>query len=365
MTPEQLAEARQYGRQKLVLELIDKALDIAVLAIFAVWLVRPLDAWLAERVPSASLRVLAIFGVLVGLHALLSLPLAFVSGYVLEHRYGLSQQSMPRWFWRQLKQLFLALMLGAVLVWGLYALIWWIGPYWWLAAACAFFVVSVVLGQWAPVLILPLFYKIERLDDPQLTARIARLVAGTGLSIEGVYRLVLSSETVKANAMLAGLGRTRRVLLGDTLLDRFSPDEIEVVLAHEVGHHVFRHIPKLMAAGFAFSLIGFWITDRLLALWLGSAYQPHNLPPAALPALLLGLAVFGLLMEPLQNALSRYFERQCDRYALQVTGLKSAYVSAFRKLAQLNKDDPAPPRWEVLLFHSHPPIEERLALAEQ
>ncbi len=125
-----------------------------------------------------------------------------------------------------------------VLVLGLYWLIWLTGRWWWLAAAGAFFVVSIVLGQLAPVLILPLFYQIEKLDAPELTDRIARLAAGTGLSIEGVYRMDLSEETVKANAMLAGLGRTRRVLLGDTLLNGFSPDEIEVIFAHEIGHHV-------------------------------------------------------------------------------------------------------------------------------
>ena len=132
------------------------------------------------------------------------------------------------------------------LVLGLYWLIWTTGGWWWLAAAAAFFVVSIVLGQLAPVLILPLFYRIEKLDAPELTDRIARLAEGTGLSIEGVYRMDLSDETVKANAMLAGLGRTRRVLLGDTLLNGFSPDEIEVIFAHEIGHHVFRHIRKMI-----------------------------------------------------------------------------------------------------------------------
>ena len=132
---------------------------------------------------------------------------------------------------------------------GLYWLIWTAGGWWWLAAAGLFFLVSVALGQLLPVLILPLFYKIERLDQPELAARIARLAEGTGLSIEGVYRMALSDETVKANAMLAGLGRTRRVLLGDTLLDAFSPDEIEVILAHEIGHHVFGHIRKMIVGG--------------------------------------------------------------------------------------------------------------------
>jgi STE24 endopeptidase len=196
----------------------------------------------------------------------------------------------------------------------------------------------------------------------------ARLAEGTGLSIQGVYRLGLSEGTSKANAMLAGLGRTRRVLMGDTLLDQFSPDEIEVIFAHEIGHHVFRHIRKMIVTGLVYSLVGFWVCDRVLMAWAGSHYgtvSPHNLPPATLPLLMLVLTLFSLVLEPVQNAISRRYERQCDRYALDRTGLRAAYVSAFRKLARLNKDDPAPHPLEVFLFHSHPPICERLAMADK
>jgi len=168
--------------------------------------------------------------------------------------------------------------------------------------------------------------------------------------------------------MLTGLGRTRRVLLGDTLLDHFTPEEIEVVFAHEVGHHVFRHLPKLLLAGVVYSAAGFWICDLLLRAWLGSSLlgtlDYSQMPVAALPMVMLILAVFVTVLEPVQNAVSRRYERQADRYALERTGLADAYRSAFSKLARQNKDDPDPARLEVLLFHSHPPIAERLAMAE-
>ena len=250
---------------------------------------------------------------------------------------------------------------------GLYWLIWTTGPWWWLAAAGAFFLVSVILGQLAPVLILPLFYKIEKLDAPELTDRIAKLAAGTGLSIEGVYRMDLSEETVKANAMLAGLGRTRRVLMGDTLLNGFPPDEIEVIFAHEIGHHVLHHIRKMILTGILYSAAGFWICNVILQLVVpkanGSADIYANLPVWTLPLLMFVFAVFAQFLEPLQNTVSRRYERQSDRYALQRTGRREAYLSAFRKLAKLNKDDPHPHWLEVFLFHSHPPIGERLAQA--
>lgn len=368
MTGDELAEAKQYGRLALVCDLADKGLDVAVLAVMALVLAVPLDRWLGEWIASDTLRLLALLLIVTLVHAAISFPLSYYAGHVLEHRFGLSHQTFGRWLTRYAKRNLLALAFGMLMVPGLYWVIWLTGAWWWLAAAAVFFVVSVVLGQLMPVIILPLFYKIERLDNPELTERMARLAAGTGLSIQGVYRMGLSAETAKANAMLAGLGRTRRVLMGDTLLDEFSPDEIEVIFAHEIGHHVFHHIRKLIVTGVLTSIVGFWICDRVLLAWAQAQYGPldaHHLPTSTLPLLMLVLTVFGLLFEPLQNIVSRRYERQCDRYALARTGLRAAYISAFRKLARLNKDDPNPPALEVFLFHSHPPISERLALADE
>ena len=219
-----------------------------------------------------------------------------------------------------------------------------------------------------PVLILPLFYRIEKLDVPEFTDRLARLAQGTGLSIEGVYRLDLSDETVKANAMLAGLGRTRRVLLGDTLLAGFSarrnrshlrprdwPPRVPSHPQHDLGGTGLQR-GGLLAVRPAADVVG------------RPRRRPADyaqLPVDTLPLLLLILTVFRLLLQPLQNAVSRRFERQCDRYALERTGRKDAYLSAFRKLARLNKDDPNPHWLDVFLFHSHPPVAERLAMAEE
>ena len=371
MTAQERDEARRYGHAQLACDLTDRGVDIAYLALAALVLAQPIDAWLGTFPLLGTywpLRLVALLLVVISLHVVVSFPLSYYSGHVLEHRFSLSTQTFAAWLWRFIKRNLLALTLGLVMYAGLFWLIRAVGPYWWLAAAGAFFVVSVVLGQLMPVLIMPLFYKIERLDYPELTERIARLVKGTGLSIEGVYRMDLSSETVKANAMLAGLGRTRRVLLGDTLLDRFSVDELEVVFGHEVGHHVFHHLRKLLLWGIVFSAAGFWVCDRLIAAWVapgGGELDYAQLPVHAMPLLMLILAVFTNLVEPLQNAITRRFERQCDRYALDRTGLADVYVSAFEKLAKLNKDDPDPHWLEVLLFHGHPPIAERLAMAKE
>lgn len=366
LTADQQREAHRYGQLELCCDLTDKLLDVTYLGAMALLAAHPIDAWLQqfdflENV--ASLRLMALFVFTILGHVAISFPLSYYSGFVLQHRFGLSHQTRRAWLGRYAKRNGLAIAFGLVMFLGLFWVIWLCGNLWWLVAAALFFVVSVLLGQLAPVLILPLFYKIERLDTHELTERLDRLAAGTGLAIEGVYRMEMSAETTKANAMLAGLGRTRRVILGDTLLDQFTPEEIEVIFAHEIGHHVHRHIRKMIVAGVIYSMVGFWICHRILV-WTVAPASTADLPVYTLPLLMFLLTAFSLLLEPIQNGISRHYERQSDRYALQRTGKATAYVSAFRKLAKMNKEDPHPHPLEVLWLHSHPPIAERLALAD-
>ena len=371
MTSDELAEAKEYGKLDLLCDLADRAIDLVYLGTMAFVFATGVEAWLRDSpllADNDSLRLGAMFLVTIGLHICVSFPLSFYSGFRLEHRFGLSNLTFAGWLWRYVKRNALAVGFGLVMFLGLYWMIWTVGALWWVVAAGVFFLVSILLGQLAPVLIMPLFYKIERLDDAELSDRLDRLAEGTGLSIEGVYRMDLSAETTKANAMLAGLGRTRRVLLGDTLLEKFTADEIEVIFGHEIGHHVFRHIRKMILTGAFFSACGFWLCDRILAATVEAQQGTFNyeqIPVATLPLLMFSITLFSGVLEPLQNAISRRYERQCDRYALETTGKKEAYLSAFRKLARLNKDDPDPHPLVVFLLHSHPPIAERLAMAEQ
>jgi STE24 endopeptidase len=366
-TPEQQAEARRYNRISLACTLVDMAIDLVYLGLMAFVFARPLDAWLARFTPLAGeqsmLRLVALFCIVMLGHILVSLPLSFYSHYVVEHQFGLSNQSVARWVRNWSLSNVLTIGLGIALNVGLFWIIWHTGAYWWLIAAAAFFVVSIVLGQLAPVLIVPLFYKVEPIDNSELDARMKELAKGTGIKIEGVYRLGLSADTQKANAMLAGLGSTRRVLMGDTLLEKFTPDEIDVIFAHELGHHVHKHIPKMIATGVVVSLAGFYLIDCVLVWWAGIPTAAAA-PVASLPLVMFTLTAFSLLLSPLQNAISRFYERQSDRYALARTSNPSAYRSAFWKLARLNKADTEPHRLEVIMLHSHPPISERLAMAE-
>jgi STE24 endopeptidase len=357
-------EVKRYERQKLTAAITNALLGLAALAVAALLL----GPWIDGRVrrvtgDNAWLRLIAVGFAYASVLELLTLPVSFWSSYVLEHRYGLSNQTLGRWVWRRVKGYLVGGPLGLVLLLGLYALLWYGGAWWWVWATAGWLLVSLVMGQLLPTLILPLFYKMTPLDDAPLLERLKRLTAGTGLTVEGVYRLELSADTKKANAALAGLGRTRRVLLGDTLLGEFTPEEIEVVFAHEVGHHVHRHLPKMIVAGVVLAAAGFWLVDLALHRAAPALGYAGFDDPAALPLILLVLALLGLVLAPAQNAVSRFFERQCDRYALEKTGLVQAYRSAFLKLARLNKADPDPHPLVVWLFDDHPPIRERLAMA--
>jgi STE24 endopeptidase len=358
-------EVKRYQRLKISAAVIGTVLSLAWLAILGLALGPAIGAWLTEHVTENRWPQLLAVAVLLGISLeMLSLPLDFWSGFIVEHRFHLSNQTLRAWLWRRVKGYLVGGVLGIVLLAGLYALLWASGSLWWLWATLGWLLVTLVLGQLLPVVILPLFYKVAPLHDESLLTRLRGLTRGTTLTVQGIYRLELSKDTKKANAALAGLGNTRRVLLGDTLLDQFSPEEIEVVFAHEVGHHVHRHIVKMIAVQVVTALCSFWLVDVLLTSLAPALGYSAFTDPAALPLVLLVLSVFGLILSPALNALSRFHERQCDRYALDKTANAAAYRSAFIKLARINKSNPDPHPLVAWLFYDHPPIRERLAMAE-
>jgi STE24 endopeptidase len=360
-------EVKRYQRLKVMITATAVGLSIGALA-FLGFVVGPELSRETNEWPDWQRLLVSSMLIAVTIE-LLTLPLEFYSGFVLEHRYELSNQSLAGWMWQRLKGYFVMAPTGLSAVFGLYWFIWVTGPWWWLAATAGWLVMTLILGRLLPVVIVPIFYKVTPLKDPALTERLKKLTEGTTLTIQGVYQIKLSTETNKANAALAGLGKSRRVLIGDTLLQQFTAEELEVVFAHEIGHHVHGHLPKVIAFSTVLSLAGFGLAHLVLtasAAELGyrGLASADGLDPTALPLLVFILAVFGLILTPLRNAVSRAFERQCDRYALERTQNKPAYRSAFIKLATINMVDPDPHPLVAFLFHDHPPIRERLAMAD-
>jgi STE24 endopeptidase len=294
---------------------------------------------------------------------LVELPIAFYQGFKLEHRYGLSTQTFGHWLADQAKGVLLGVVLaiaGTAVVFT--ALRNWEDSWWWISAA-VFAVAMIGLARLAPVVLLPIFYKFKPLERPALVERLLALATRARTDVVGVFEWVLSGHTRKANAALAGMGKTRRILLSDTLLSDYSEDEIEVILAHELAHHVHRDLWRGIALQAVGLVAGFFVADVVLR----ALEEPLELrgiaDPAGLPMLLLIGGVWSFLWMPLANAMSRAQERAADRYALDTTKNVDAFVTAMKRLSQQNLAEEYPSPLVRWLFYSHPPIRERIDAA--
>jgi STE24 endopeptidase len=226
-------------------------------------------------------------------------------------------------------------------------------------------IILVGLAQLAPVLLLPLFYDFKPLDRPDLVRRLMALADRAGARVLGVFEWRLSDRTRKANAALTGIGRTRRILLSDTLLAEHSDDEIEVILAHELAHHVHRDIWSGIALETVLIALGFYVADATLGMTARSFGLTGKADVAALPLLLLAAGAVSILFMPVANAVSRMHERRADQYALTLTGNAAAFISAMKRLATQNLAEEEPPRLVELLLHSHPSMQARIAAARE
>jgi STE24 endopeptidase len=292
-------------------------------------------------------------------------PFSYYQGFVLEHRYGLSNETARQWVLDQLKGTALALLFGALGASFVYWAIRVEPGWWWALTAVGFIGVLILIVQLAPVLLMPLFYTFKPLERPALVDRLLKLAMRAGTRIRGVYEWALSAQTKKANAALAGMGRTRRILLSDTLLADYSDDEIEVVLAHELSHHVHYDLWRGLALQSVLLLLGFFVADAALKTFAGPLSLRGVDDPAGLPVLLLAAGACSLLFMPIANALSRSHERRADRYALDATQQPDAFISAMKRLSQQNLAEDRPSRLVQWLFYSHPPIRDRIEAARQ
>jgi Zn-dependent protease with chaperone function len=293
-----------------------------------------------------------------------SLPISFYSGFLVERRYGLLNATLKSWLADQAKGFGIGVLLGAPAAAVVYWTIRTAPDRWWLEAGLMFVLVIVLLTNLAPVLLLPVFYSVKPLERDRLRARLMALAERTGARVLGAYEWGLAEKTKKANAALTGLGSTRRILVSDTMLDSYSDEEIEVVLAHELAHHVHGDIWKGIAFEAALVLGGFYLASLALARFAPLAGLRDPADIAGLPLLLLTAGGLSLVMVPLAHAMSRQFERSADRFAIELTRNPSAFVSAMRRLGAQNLAEENPSRIVQWLFYSHPPVRERIAAAQ-
>ena len=302
--------------------------------------------------------------VVAALSELIHLPFAFHLGVVLERRYDLSSETAVRWVIDHFKAAAVALVLmtptAVMVVWLLR-----VHPArWWIVAAVAFAAVLVLLARFAPVVLLPLFYDIRPLERDQLRQRLLALAEKARTPVLGVYEWRVGERTTRANAALVGIGRTRRILVSDTLLAAHSDEEIETVFAHELAHHVYGDIWTGLVLEAAVVSLGLYLADRVLADFAIALGLDGKSDIAGLPLLVLSIGVVSLLLRPAANALSRAHERRADRYALETTGNSAAFVSAMRRLAATNLAEERPSRLVEALFHTHPSTAARIEAAK-
>jgi STE24 endopeptidase len=364
VAPPDSPQARTYNRIRRWLGIAEFALGLALLLVL---LLTGWTHWIRRIADRAQSYVLALFLytlMLVVLSKLVGLGLDYFS-FRLEHRYKLSNQKLRAWIWDEVKGLLVSAVLVGLLVEMLYFIIRQFPEHWWLLAWLGFLGVAVLIAQLAPVILFPIFYKFEPLQDEELKSRLVRLGERAGTRVRGVYKWHLSEKSKKANAALTGLGNTRRIILADTLLDNYSPDEIEAVLAHELGHHVHKHILKSIGVQAGVTFLGFWTANWALHYAVDRWHMFDAISDFAdLPLLILIFTLLSFFLMPALNAFSRYNERQADRYAFESITSVAPFISSMNKLAEQNLAERTPSRWVEWWFHSHPAIARRVLAAE-
>lgn len=364
-SPAEDARARAYHRRQLALSLLGLVLAITyLLVLIETRAATHLAEYVARWTTTWWLELGIVLLVLAGAYRLVTLPLHWLGGYWLPRRFGLLHQPFRRWLWDAVKAALIGGTLGLLAVLIIYALLR-VTLWWWLWGAAIFLAGYALLALVAPIWLVPLFYRLTPLPDGELLTRLLALARRVGVPVSGVFVVDQSRKSRTANAAVTGLGRTRRILLFDTLLDEFTAEEVEAVLAHELAHQLHGDIRRGLLVQGALTLVTFWIADRALRLgagWLGLDG----------PADIAGLPLFGLILMlvslaalPVANGWSRRVEWQADRFALQTIPDPRAFIRSMERLATLNLAEREPHRLEEFFLYSHPAIERRIAHARQ
>lgn len=367
--PGDTPEVRRYNRVKRWLGMADAVIGFLLLVVLLVtgW-TGTLRDWVYRGAGQHYFLAVFLYVLMFSLiMRALSSPFDYL-GFRLEHQYNLSNQKIGSWLWDELKSWLVGLVLGTVFVEIIYAIIRIAPQRWWMIAWAVFVGLFLLMAQLAPVVLFPLFYKFEPLHNDSLRERLTRLGVRAGTRVRGVYEWKLSEKSKKANAALMGMGATRRIILSDTLLQNYSEDEIEAVLAHELGHHVRRHIVKGILMQVAVTFVGFWLTNEVLRFAIARDWFPvledRLYDFANLPLIILVATVLGFLLMPALNAISRKHEREADCYAWENIAAIGPFVTSMQKLAAQNLSERTPSRFVEWFFESHPSIQKRITAAE-
>lgn len=353
--------AKRYSCIKYSLEIFETVYLLALLFVFAAsGTSKLLVQNLALAVPCKYLSFPLFLLVTFILYYILTFPLNYYQGFILEHKFSLTKQKIGDWLFDQLKSSLIAYVILVILAGAFYLILRIFPHFWWLAISLFWIFFTVVFAKLLPVIIIPLFFKYKKLTDEALRGRIMGLAEKMGVRILDVFEIDFSKKTLKANAAFVGVGKTRRVLLADTLKDKYSHDEIVVILAHEFAHYKLKHLLKLIVVNsFATVLIFYmiFVTCDFVLRFFGFNLLSDI---AALPIIFIYFVIFGVVTRPLEAFVSRCFEREADALALKTTGLRLAFISMMEKLGDQNLADKSPHPIIKFFFFDHPPIDERI-----
>lgn len=357
--------AKRYNNIKLAVGISEGIISFILILLF-VWLgySKQLEDFLLSYFSNQYLLLLAFLFFVGIVGSVLSFPITYYTGFYLEHKYNLSNQTFWEWIWENFKGLLVSLAIGVPILLTFYYILNTFYSLWWLPFATIMFFISVVLAQIFPILIFPIFYKITPIENESLKERIQKLALNAKLKVENVYKFNMSKNTKKANAAFTGLGKTKRIILGDTLLENYSEDEIETVIAHELGHYKKKHIIKNIFIGTVSSFLTLFIIAFLYESSLSWFGFKSIADISALPLLALWSMLIGLIQTPFGNILSRKFEYEADEYAVIETKNPSAFKRTLEKLTDQNLGDKEPHPFVEWFFYSHPSIKNRIKAIE-
>ena len=357
-------KAKDYSRRKYTFAIIEIFYLLLLLWLFLALGLSKILAQGIERLAWPVYLVLPVYLLLIYIfYWCLDFPLTFYRSFKLEHRFFLSNQKLKHWLWDQLKSGLIAYIISLILLSSFYYILKSNPRAWWLIVSLLWIFFSVILSKLTPVVIIPLFFKYKKLNDQELRQKIMRLAEKMRVGILDVFEIDFSKKTLKANAAFVGIGSTRRVILADTLKEKYSADEIEIILAHEFAHYRLRHLVKLIIANSLAIILSFYCIFYTSGYFLEVFGLSSLSDIAALPLIMLYLVCFSLVLGPFENYISRRLEKDADLLALKETQKPQAFISMMDKLSTQNLADRNPHPLIKFFFFDHPPVDERIAFA--
>ena len=366
INPQEQIKAKKYARIQIILMLANLAIGVVYLS---GWLYLGISAKLQGQLTQITRSVwvdVALFGLVFGgIYTLLEFPLSYYSDFVLPHRFDLSNQSIGQWLIDQLKGLIISIPMVILILEFIYLVLRLVPDTWWLWAAIFLLIINILPAFIAPILIFPIFNKFEPLEEEysELEERLFQIAKKAGVGVKGVYKFDMSLRTKQANAGATGLGGSRRIIIGDTLLTNFTPDEVVTIMAHELGHQSNNDIPTGLILSGVLTFVGFYIADAMLQFGVNFFGINHVSNISSLPLFATVLGILSVLGLPVMNSYSRWREKRADQFALRLTGNGAAFASALRRLANQNLSDINPNPWVEFFLYPHPSMGRRIQMA--